>query len=372
MPFDDDALIDAIYEAGAVPELWPEVLERFSQRLNGSGGILFASNGPNVKWIASGLMQESFEKFVREGWYKINQRPQRLAALNYNGFVQDLDTFTLEELDRDPVYTQYFRKNHGGWAVGTQVESPGGDAIIFSFERQYEKGPYSREICAALDPLRPHFARAALFSWRLGLERAQAMAQALESVGLPAAVLRGGGRLFAANNRMQQLMPHVVRDMPQRVSLADEAADALLAGAIERVEQTTLRTGSAVSSIAIRATEEREPMIAHVLPVRGAANDVFATSTSILLLTPVSNATSPDSKLLQALFDLTPAESRIAQGIGNGETIEAIATRYGISAATARGQLKSVMAKTGTSRQTELALLLSGGFWPKPDHGSER
>ena len=85
----------------------------------------------------------------------------------------------------------------------------------------------------------------------------------------------------------------------------------------------------------------------------------------------MQNAASPDSKLLQALFDLTPAESRIAQGIGNGETFEAIAARLGISTATARSQLKGVMAKTGTGRQTELALLLSGGYWPRRDHNTE-
>ena len=369
MTFQDESLIDAIYEAGAVPELWPQLLERFSQRLNGSGGILFASNGPNVKWIASGLMQEAMAIFVRDGWFFRNPRPVRLAALNYNGFVSDLDAFTREELEQEPVYTEFLRKNNGGWATGTQIDSPGGDRIILTFEREHEKGPYDKATTNALDPLRPHFARAALFSWRLGLERAQAMAQALETVGLPAAILRSGGRLFAANDLMQRLMPDVVRDMPRRMVLVDPAADALLAAAIERIQQPGLTAGAAVSSFALRATEEREPMVAHVLPVRGAAHDIFTTASAILLITPVRNAVSPDSKLLQALFDLTPAESRIAQGIG--ETVEAIAVRLGISTATARSQLKGVMAKTGTGRQAELALLLSGGYWPRRDHNTE-
>jgi DNA-binding CsgD family transcriptional regulator len=372
MTFDDDSLIDAIYEAAAVPELWSSVLDRFSERLNGSGGILFASSGNGVKWIASGLMRESFDKFVRDGWYKINPRPQRLAALNYNGFVQDLDAFTLEELDREPVYTEYLRKNHGGWAVGTQIESPGGDTIILSFERQYEKGAYDKATTMALDPLRPHFARAALLSSRLGLERAQAMAQALHAVGLPAAILRAGGRLFAANDLMQRLMPDVVRDTPVRIALVDKSADALLSAAIERVQEQGFATGGAVSSFAIRATERHDPMIAHLLPVCGAAHDIFATASAILLITPVQNAASPDSKLLQALFDLTPAESRIAQGIGRGETVDTIAARLGISAATARSQLKGVMAKTGVGRQTELALLLSGAYWPRRDFSTEQ
>ena len=166
---------------------------------------------------------------------------------------------------------------------------------------------------------------------------------------------------------MQRLMPEVVCDLTRRIALVDAAADTLLAAAIERIQRPGLTAGAAVSSFALRATELRTPMVVHVLPVRGAAHDVFATANAILLITPVQNAAAPDSKLLQALFDLTPAESRIAQGIGNGETVEAIAARLGISTATARSQLKGVMAKTGTGRQTELALLLSGGYWPDRD-----
>jgi DNA-binding CsgD family transcriptional regulator len=369
MDFDDESLIDAIYEAGAVPELWPQVLDRFSERLNGSGGLLFASNGPNVKWIASGYMREAMELFVRDGWFFRNPRPQRLAALNYNGFVTDLDAFTLEELEQDPVYTEFLRKNHGGWAIGTQIESPGGDHIILSFEREHVNGPYDKATSRALDPLRPHFARAALFSWRIGLERAQAMAQALETVGLPAAILRGQGRLFAANDLMQRLMPHVVRDSAQRVSLVDAAADLLLEDALARISRSGLATGAAVSSLAIRASEDREAMVAHVLPVRGSAHDVFATANAILLITPVRSTGTIDLGLLKALFDLTPAESRIAQGIAMGETLEAVAQRYGISESTARSQLKSVMTKTGVGRQTELALLLSGGYRPPSGDG---
>jgi DNA-binding CsgD family transcriptional regulator len=146
----------------------------------------------------------------------------------------------------------------------------------------------------------------------------------------------------------------------------------LLEDALARIGQHTLATGAAVSSLAIRAAEDRDAMIAHVLPVRGAAHDVFATANAILLITPVRNANAIDSGLLKALFDLTPAESRIAQGIAIGETLEAIAQRVGISPSTARSQLKSVMAKTGVSRQTELALLLSGGYRPRTaDPGGE-
>jgi DNA-binding CsgD family transcriptional regulator len=65
-----------------------------------------------------------------------------------------------------------------------------------------------------------------------------------------------------------------------------------------------------------------------------------------------------DEASLRSRFRLTPAEIRIALGIGRGETPAAVAAANGISLQTVRKQLKAVFAKTGTHRQAELAVLL--------------
>ena len=61
---------------------------------------------------------------------------------------------------------------------------------------------------------------------------------------------------------------------------------------------------------------------------------------------------------LRSRFLLTRAEAQIALGIADGETLAAIAQSRSVSISTARGQLKSVFAKTGTHRQAELMALL--------------
>jgi DNA-binding CsgD family transcriptional regulator len=63
--------------------------------------------------------------------------------------------------------------------------------------------------------------------------------------------------------------------------------------------------------------------------------------------------------VLYSRFRLTGAETQIALGIYRGRTLAAIAAARGISVQTARTQLKSVFAKTGTHRQVQLAFLLS-------------
>jgi DNA-binding CsgD family transcriptional regulator len=79
-----------------------------------------------------------------------------------------------------------------------------------------------------------------------------------------------------------------------------------------------------------------------------------------VVITPIDRATVPGAEVLQGLFDLTPAEARIARAIGEAQTIEELAQTLQISRETVRTQLKAVLAKTGVSRQSELVSLLAG------------
>ena len=67
----------------------------------------------------------------------------------------------------------------------------------------------------------------------------------------------------------------------------------------------------------------------------------------------------PDADIISALFDLTPAEARVARGIGQGNSVKDMALQLKVSNETVRTQLKRALAKTSTSRQGELISLLT-------------
>lgn len=354
----DADLIDKIYEAAVIPDMWPSLLHEISQIPEAVGGILFATNFQQTKWIASQDIDAIFDVFVRDGWMDRNQRPRRLAQMNYAGFVSDLDVFTEKELDEDPVYSGFLRPNDLGWAAGTMLSMPSGDHLVFSFEKKFSHGPVDQEAVRRLDALRPDLARSGLLSWRLGFERARAMTQALEAVGLPAAVLRLGGRLTAANASFQALIPTLVADRRNRLAMCDSQADEMFKQAFDLIESSRDRVVGG-RSIPLPATGEYPPMVFHLLPVRRAANDIFSQAVALLVVTPVDRQAVPMAELLQGLFDLTPAEARIARGIGEGQTVEKLALQSRTSPETVRSQLKSVLKKVGVSRQAELVALLS-------------
>jgi DNA-binding CsgD family transcriptional regulator len=96
-----------------------------------------------------------------------------------------------------------------------------------------------------------------------------------------------------------------------------------------------------------------------VLPVDGAARTPFLGARVLLTLTDLDAETQPDSTVIAQAFGLSPAETRLALLISNGTSPTEAAEQLGIARETARSQLKTVFAKTGTHRQAELAALLA-------------
>lgn len=352
-----ERLIDRIHEAGLVPSIWPALLAEIGTAVGGRGGIMFAVRDGYVSAVNAPEHDQAMPAFLNEGWSQRDPLLPRATALNYSGFVNDGDLLSEEEIASNEVYVNFYRPIGLGYRAGTIIPIPSGDSIALVVPRHQDNGPVPREAVAYLDGLRPHLARASLAANRLGFEMARAQANALQALGLPGAVLRGRGRVFAANSLFEALMPSLFQDSLQRMTITDAAADALLATALERLHLTD---GRVVKSIPVAASFDRVPMVVHLIPVRGSANDIFTQATAMLVVTPVDRAAVPTAEVLQGLFDLTPAEARVARGVAKAESLEALASATGVNRETVRSQLKAVLTKTGVSRQQELVSLLAG------------
>lgn len=227
-----DLLIDYIYEAAVVPERWRDVLKALVRIADAKDAVLIAARGTSfTRWMTS---SPEFDRIVKlhAQRYAGNLRTSRLVGKQYAGFVHDREVMSQEEIDREPVYRELLIPEGYGSGVATAISSPSGDNIIVHAEYGHTRGPQRAGLMAELDQLRPHLARAALLASRLGLERARAMTEALKSVALPGAVLRGSGRLFVANADFEALMPMIFQDRQERVTIADGDADRRFAAAL--------------------------------------------------------------------------------------------------------------------------------------------
>lgn len=359
MPLSDleNALIDGIYEAAIVPDGWSRVL-RDTARLAGCKEALLGTvldDAPRL--IASSPeFGEAYEELLRRIPFDVNERAQRLLVHGRHGFITDADVFSREEIAQEPLYQEILIPAGYGSGVATAIAAPSGDMTIVHCERPASEGYVDARGIAALDGLRPHFARAGLIGRRLAMERARAASQALELMGLPAAVLGLRGQLVDANALFQDLMPSVFNDRAQRLAIAHAPADALLAAAIVALSRPDLP--QPVRSLPIPARHGEAPMVLHIAPVRGQARDVFSFASAIVVATPVMAGAGPEAGVIGGLFDLTRAEARLAAAIAGGHTPREAAQHLGVTEATARTTLKRILAKTGSRRQADLVGLL--------------
>jgi DNA-binding CsgD family transcriptional regulator len=350
---DQEQLLDDIYEAAVIPELWPNLLHSIAKTTKAEGGVLFAADiHENVTGVASAGLQELVSGFVSDGWMRRNSRPVRCLEKQLTGFIGDYDLFSDAEMDQDPLYA-YLRHKGYGWCSGMLAPLPTGDVVVVNFERAYRNGAFSRSDLRWLNQIRPHLTRSALMANRIGLEKARAATSALNVVNLAAGVVKRG-RLYAANLLLQSFIPSVILDNRKAVSLTNAGANKILQNALS----SSQRSSGEILSIPIPGTTPLCANIIHLIPLKKGARDLFWSADFLIVLTPITPGTAPAAQILQGLFDLTPAEAKLANGLASGVRLEDLAEKLGVKTSTLRTQLKSVFLKAGVQRQAELVSLL--------------
>jgi DNA-binding CsgD family transcriptional regulator len=102
-----------------------------------------------------------------------------------------------------------------------------------------------------------------------------------------------------------------------------------------------------------------EPARVHVLPLMtGYARSRLAHGASAaLFITAKGNIEALSAEAIAALFDLSPAETRVLERLIAGRTPAEIADDLGSALATVRTHLSNIFSKTGTTRQADLIRL---------------
>lgn len=356
-------LTERLYEAAAEPSLWNEVLADLAHFVGAEGGAIVRRGADDMGWAVSPALKDMLERAVASGWLERDGFDERLVAAARSDFVGDLDLFAVHELGCEPVYRDFYYPLGLGWGAATLMRIPGvDDPFLMNLERRYDRGPVEGVLLRQLDALRPHLMRALLLSAKLQQHRARSALAALSLLGFAGAMISRSGRILAANEAFAALIPDVVLDHADRARFPDPAADLSLGLAMAQLRRQSIK---AACSIPMPAREGGSPMVFHVMPLYGMSRDLFEAAAALLVGVEVRRREVPAAELLAGLFDLSPAESRVAHAIGGGATVEATAKMLGVSRETIRTQLKVVLAKTGSRRQADLVALIAGMPTPR-------
>lgn len=193
--------------------------------------------------------------------------------------------------------------------------------------------------------------------------RAARAEAALEHTVAAAFLLDAGGRVVHMNRSGEAMIGSSDALMLRRNRIIATNASqqsrlkALIRRAISAAQAGAMLPGEA---IALERRSGGRPLFVRVLPLRVELTSEKAPSGHALLLTTDPGSVVKDpSPMLKSLFSLTTAEIAVAANLRAGFTLAEIADARGVSLETIRSQLKSLLQKTNTRRQSDLVLLLA-------------
>jgi DNA-binding CsgD family transcriptional regulator len=360
-----DSVVRQFFEAAAVPERWPSALHALAQACGAEGMAAHAADGTRtMATVVSEGSANLYPDFVTR-WKapELNSHRSRgLALLNrgWRGAFTENDIFTPEELARDPFQQEFVVPAGFPSFAGLVLAKAPGLMLSASIYRTPRQGPYDRSEIVLINRLIDELRAASELALRVGMSSTRRMADAFTTAGHPVALVGRNGRVTYMSASFEALIGNGLQVKAGRLCSWQPDADRAIAAAVERVMRYDGQIGEPYASIVLPRRNGLRPLLAQVIPVVGVANDFLNLVSAIVILTDFEAASAgPAAAVLLQAFGLAPAEARLAAQIGAGRTLPDIAQAEATSRETLRSRLKSIFDKTGTSRQSELVLLLS-------------
>jgi DNA-binding CsgD family transcriptional regulator len=128
--------------------------------------------------------------------------------------------------------------------------------------------------------------------------------------------------------------------------------------ALQRAASSDIALGRRGVGVPLRA--ELEAAYAYILPLLGGGSRRVSNHPLVaIFLSSREGRALPEDAILMTLFDLTPAEARIASRIADGRSAMAVRQELGISTNTMKTHLGRIFDKTRCRRQVDLVKLVS-------------
>jgi DNA-binding CsgD family transcriptional regulator len=301
-------------------------------------------------------MQGIAEQYLGDGWIHRDERYKSVPMLLHRGVGTEFDFTSPDEMKRTPFYANFLDHHGLRWYAGVKV-GDGDDVWGLAIQRTIAQGPFQPSEVEQLAVLSRHLAGIPQLASALGSARVDATLHGFDASGAAAAVIDRFGIVVRTNGSAERLLGADLSIVQGRVVSSNRQATNALDRALS--ELFWRPDGAPTQPPVILPRRQGRPVLAYLSRLPGIGLDVFSPGRGCIVFTDLDARSSPPTEDLVAIFGLTPAEARLAVQMIADDSLEKAAETLGISYETARTSLKNVFRKTDTSRQLQLAVLLS-------------
>jgi DNA-binding CsgD family transcriptional regulator len=364
-------LIDRCYSAATNDEEWPSLLGNINTFLDGHGATLFFTDAqlrPIDRFFGDNVSPESISDY-QAYFHKIDIRMHRAGPGALNSIVTDTDLVDEDIVQKHEFYQDFLRPIGHRFVVSAMMDLGDGSAAFLSSHRGLDQDHADSEILDRANLLLPHLRRGLQLRRRLFQANGQGQAalELLYSLGQALFLIDSEGRIIWQNASADRLLQQQdglstsEGELRASAAAANSGLQRLIRSAITALGQPRKRPGGMMT---IPRLSMKRSYHVLVTPLSASAEPILspqstsAPSAAVFIMDLERNPVPP-VMVLRSLYNLTPAEGRLAMAIGSGESLKAYAERNELSIHYVRWLLKQVEAKTETRRLADLIRLLA-------------
>ncbi len=366
-----DDLIGKIYDAAVMPELWPVFLECLSDILKSRGTVLYLVDFANRSSICRSD-EISFIQSVRtdpetvvsydQYYSKVNVWLENSKNLPEGGLATTDNLFPVQELVKTEWYNDWLKPQNYFHAMIAHLIKQDTLAVRLSIFRAKQQ-PFSDNETELFARLVPHLRRSCMIYKKLSEVKSVQTAHADLFNHLPVGLI-----LFDNTGRAVWVNEKAATLIRSSDGFCLNATGRCLTGnvietrALRQLISQAVELGQS-NAMSLHRNNVNHPLSAMVVALQNWPLPFIGSVPAAALF--IGDPGSPldlDDKLLSQCYDFSPAEAKLATALLRGQTPSDYAQMRGLSHNTVKTQLKQVLAKTGTHRQSELVQRLTTAF----------
>ncbi|WP_150294040.1 helix-turn-helix domain-containing protein [Sphingobium estronivorans] len=369
---DLDSLVLELFESLADETPLVRFLKKFQQATKSiyCGLLTFSKNKLKPSLLLSdGLPLPGTDDYINTYYAK-----EFLCSIPEGVVVTASDLLSVEEMREEDYYKEYLSQYGVGYILGIDVGTVRGISGKFRMvrlEQDEDFGPRERALCQALVP----YLRAALniFVMRVDMQAERdALSATVSGMSVGRILVDSDGQVLEANPPALSILEQrdglslsrgaLVLDDPRKSKQLHDLIRKNAEGAFEPAARGSART------MMIDRPSGRES-ISLLVRSGSSGGQMTMRQTALIHLVDPAQPRVPVIEALIQLFDLTPAEAKVALSLSNGNSIAETAQASSISTNTIRSHVRSIFAKMGVNRQSDLirTVLISVAMLPMHD-----
>ena len=381
-------LIDRCYGAATDDDAWPVLLKEIREFLDGHGATLFFTDTqlrPVDRFFGDNISPESIADYQAH-FHTIDIRMQRSIPGALNTIATDYDLVDDAVINGHEFYQDFLRSAGHRYIVAAILDLDDGSHAFCSCHRGLKQDHADSDILDRAGLLLPHLRRSLQLRNKVSVIRAKSEAafEALDGLGQAMFLVDAQGRILWQNSWADRLLRQQDGLMTSDSELRTLSAPAntelqeLIGSAINASNRPRARPGGLMSIP--RPSLKRSYQVLVTPLAKGpemklVSRQLSTTPSAAIFIMDLEQKSVPRTEVLRTLYNLTPAEVRLAIALGSGATAKDYAEETKLSVHYVRWLIKQVEAKTDTRRISDLIRLLAkqtGFFGTIIENGKEK